>query len=187
MSPKSNSARIAGENGWIPISGAAFLHPRYTSGHWETYAEGCESVGRRADPNIWRVSRSIVVAPSDEEALDYVLNPDGPMSYWYRYFLSSIKARKLTKYVAPESHPDPDNITWQEIAKEQCTFGSPETVLDKLVALRDLTGHFGVLTAMAHEWDNKAFCKRSLTMLAEEVMPRFSQHAETDSQLRAAE
>ena len=187
MSPKSNSARIAGENGWIPISGAAFLHPRYTSGHWETYAEGCESAGRRADPNIWRVSRSIVVAPSDEEALDYVLNPDGPMSYWYRYFLSSIKARKLTKYVAPESHPDPDNITWQEIAKEQCTFGSPETVLDKLIALRDLTGHFGVLTAMAHEWDNKAFCKRSLTMLAEEVMPRFSQHAETDSQLRAAE
>ena len=66
-------------------------------------------------------------------------------------------------------------------------FWSPETVLDKLVALRDLTGHFGVLTAMAHEWDNKAFCKRSLTMLAEEVMPRFSQHAETDSQLRAAE
>ena len=109
------------------------------------------------------------------------------MSYWYRYFLSSIKARKLTKYVAPEGHPDPDNITWQEIAKEQCTFGSPQTVLDKLVALRDLTGHFGVLTAMAHEWDDKAFCQRSLTMLAKDVMPRFSQHADTDSQPRAAE
>ena len=76
MSPKSNSARIAGENGWIPISGAPFLHPRYTSGHWQTYAEGCEKAGREADPNIWRVSRSIVVAPSDGEALDYVLNPE---------------------------------------------------------------------------------------------------------------
>ena len=150
MSPKSGSARMAGERGWIPISGAAFLHPRYTSSHWETYAEGCEKAGRAADPEIWRVSRSIVVAPTDGEALDYILNPDGPMSYWYQYFLSSIRTRGLTKFVAPEGHPDPDSMTWQDIAKEQCTWGSPNTVLDKLVALRDLTGHFGVLTAMAH-------------------------------------
>ena len=57
-------------------------------------------------------------------------------------------------------------------------WGSPATVLDKLVALRDETGPFGVLTVMAHEWDNSAFCRRSLTLLAEEVMPAFSQHAE---------
>ena len=187
MSPSSGSARMAGERGWIPISGAAFLHPRYTSSHWETYAEGCENAGRRADPEIWRVSRSIVTAPSDEEALDYILNPEGPMSYWYQYFLSSIRTRGLTKFVAPEGHPDPDSMTWQDIAKEQCTWGSPQTVLDKLVALRDLTGHFGVLTAMAHEWDDKEFCKRSLTTLAEDIMPKFSQHADSDSTARAAE
>jgi len=35
-----------------------------------------------------------------------------------------------------------------------------------------------VLTAMAHEWDDHAFCKKSLGLLAEEVMPKFSQHAE---------
>ena len=187
MSPKSGSARMAGERGWIPISGAAFLHPRYTSSHWETYAEGCEQAGRTADPEIWRVSRSIVVAPTDEEALDYILNPDGPMSYWYQYFLSSIRTRGLTKFVAPEGHPDPDSMTWQDIAKEQCTWGSPNTVLDKLVALRDLTGHFGVLTAMAHEWDDKEFCRRSMTTLAKDIMPKFSQHAEADLTARAAE
>ena len=178
MSPKSGSAKMAGERGWIPISGAAFLHPRYTSSHWETYAEGCEQAGRRADPNIWRVSRSIVVAPSDQEARDYVLNPDGPMAYWYQYFLTSIKSRGLTKYVAPEGYENPENITWEEVAIDQCTWGSASTVTDKLVALRDLTGHFGVLTAMAHEWDDHAFCRRSLTMLAEDVMPAFSHHAE---------
>ena len=109
------------------------------------------------------------------------------MSYWYQYFLSSIRTRGLTKFVAPEGHPDPDSMTWQEIAKEQCTWGSPNTVLDKLVALRDLTGHFGVLTAMAHEWDDKEFCRRSMTTLAKDIMPKFSQHAEVDLTARAAE
>ena len=178
MSPNSGSARMAGENGWIPISGAAFLHPRYTASHWSAYAEGCEKAGRRPDPEIWRVSRSIVVAPTDQEARDYVLNPEGAMSYWYRYFLSSIKARGLTKYVAPEGYLNPETITWQEVALDQCTWGSASTVVEKLVALRDLTGPFGVLTAMAHEWDDPAFCRRSLTMLAETVMPAFSRQAE---------
>ena len=187
MSPRSGSARIAGENGWIPISGAAFLHPRYTASHWEAYAEGCEQAGRAPDPSIWRVSRSIIVAPSDQEAHDYVFNPDGAMSYWYRYFLSSIKARGLTRFVAPEDHPDPQSITWQEVAEYQCAFGSPSTVVDKLVALRDLTGPFGVLTAMAHEWDNPAFSKRSMTLLANEVMPRFAQHCDDGTLVRAAE
>ena len=57
-------------------------------------------------------------------------------------------------------------------------YGSPTTVLDKLVALRDLTGHFGVLTQLTHEWDRPEFCRRSMHALAEDVMPRFSQHAD---------
>ena len=105
--------------------------------------------------NIWRVSRSIVVAPSDEEALDYVLNPDGPMSYWYRYFYRLSKL-EVNKICGARKSSTSDNITWQKLRRSNA-HGSPETVLDKLVALRDLTGHFGVLTAMAHEWDNKAF------------------------------
>ena len=178
MSPKSSSAQLAGENGWIPISGAAFLHPRHTASHWETYSEGCEKAGRVPDPDIWRVSRSIVTASSDQEAHDYIMKPDGPISFWFRYLVSSLKARGLIKHAAPDGHPDPDSITWQEVAEFQVAWGSPSTVVDKLVALRDITGHFGVLTAMAHEWDDHAFCKKSLGLLAEEVMPKFSQHAE---------
>jgi alkanesulfonate monooxygenase SsuD/methylene tetrahydromethanopterin reductase-like flavin-dependent oxidoreductase (luciferase family) len=121
-SPSSGSARMAGKQGWIPISGAAFLHPRYTASHWEAYAEGCEKAGRPADPDIWRVARSIIVAPSDQEARDYVLNPEGP---------------------------------------------------------------FGELTAMAHEWDLE-FGKRTMTLLAEEVMPALSQHADATRVASAA-
>ena len=187
MSPKSGSARMAGENGWIPISGAAFLHPRYTASHWEAYCEGADTAGRIADPDIWRVSRSIVVAPSDQEAHDYIMNPDGPISFWFRYLLSSLRARGLAKFAAPEGHLDPDTMTWQEVAEYQVTWGSPDTVVEKLVALRELTGPFGMLTAMAHEWDDPAFCKRSMTLLAEDVMPKFTSRTDAEIVSNAAE
>jgi hypothetical protein len=51
------------------------------------------------------------------------------------------------------------------------------TVTDKLVALRDKVGPFGVLTMLAHEWDNHVFCQRSMRLLANVVMPVFARHA----------
>ncbi len=178
LSPGSSSALMAGECGWIPISGSSFLQPRYTRSQWERYVEGCELARRRPDPEIWRVSRSIVVAPSDQEARDYLLDPDGAMGFWFRYLLSSLRARGLAKFIAPEGHPDPDAVEWHEAAESMVAWGSPATVVDKLVAFRAETGPFGVLTVMAHEWDDPAFCRRSLTLLAEDVMPAFSRHAE---------
>ena len=61
------------------------------------------------------------------------------------------------------------------------TWGSPATVTEKLVSLRDEVGHFGTLTVTAHEWDDPTFCKRSMTLLAEDVMPSFAKHAEQDA------
>ena len=181
MSPKSGSARLAGENGWIPISGANLVQPRYISSHWELYAQGCENRGVVADPEIWRVSRSVVVAPTDEEARDYVLNPDGALSFWFRYIVSSFGQRKALPALAPQGHPNPDALEWWEAAESMVTWGSPATVTEKLVSLRDEVGHFGTLTVTAHEWDDPTFCKRSMTLLAEDVMPSFAKHAEQDA------
>lgn len=179
MSPASSSALMAGERGWIPISGASFLQPRYTSSHWDKYAEGCERAGRQADREDWRVSRSIIVAPTDAQARDYLFDPDGAMCFWFRYLLSSLRARGLQKFIAPDGHPSPDDVTWEEAAESMVAYGSPNTVLDKLVSLRDTTGHFGVLTLLTHEWDQPEFCRRSMRLLAEDVMPEFSRHAQT--------
>jgi len=36
----------------------------------------------------------------------------------------------------------------------------------------------GVLTMLAHEWDNPVFCQHSMRLLANDVMPVFARHAE---------
>ena len=42
--------------------------------------------------------------------------------------------------------------------------------------LREVVGDFGTLVMTAHEWHDVEIDKRSMRLLAEEVMPRFSQH-----------
>jgi hypothetical protein len=58
-------------------------------------------------------------------------------------------------------------------------------VLDKLVAFVDeIGGPFGTLIMTQKDWDKPDLHKRSMTLLANEVMPKLRQHCE---QLQAAE
>ena len=174
LGPGSRTAQLAGERGWIPISGANLVQPRYVRDHWERYAAGCEAAGRRPDPAVWRVARSVVVGSSDAEAEDYLLDPDGAMAYWFAYTIAGFRNRGALHLLYPDGHEDEEPPDWTVIAKSMVAWGSPDTVAEKIAALRDTAGDFGVLTITAHEWDDPGFCRRSLTRLAHEVMPRFA-------------
>ena len=58
-------------------------------------------------------------------------------------------------------------------------YGSAKTFLDKLIALRDEVGPFGALLMTGLDWSgpNGAWERESMRLLAEEVMPKFRQHA----------
>src|SRR5579875_105781 len=58
VAPFSKGVTEAAARGWDPIS-ANFLMPAWVKSHWPKYVEGCERVGRKADPANWRVARSI--------------------------------------------------------------------------------------------------------------------------------
>jgi len=72
--------------------------------------------------------------------------------------------------------PDED-VTVDAIKRTLIIAGGPRRVLDQLVALRDETGHFGTLLMGGHDWDRPALWRRSMELLATEVMPKFSRHA----------
>jgi alkanesulfonate monooxygenase SsuD/methylene tetrahydromethanopterin reductase-like flavin-dependent oxidoreductase (luciferase family) len=177
VTPNSSSARTAGERGWIPVSGN-FFHRRYLRGHWERYAEGCEAAGRRPDPSIWRVARCILVTATDAEAEDYLADPTNGLSYYYRFFRHSFaEGRKALFMLKPDLDMPDEALTVDAIKRSQVIAGSPQRVLDQLVALREEIGHFGTLLMAGHDWDRPQMWRRSMELLAKEVLPRFARHA----------
>jgi len=172
----SGSARMAGERGWIIIS-ANNIHARFLKSHWTAYQEGCARIGRRPNPANWRVARSVLVTPTDAEAESYMSDAGGMMAYYCGFFLDVGRMRNITYLLKGDPNQSDASLNEVGIAKDLAIYGSPKTVLDKLVALRDAIGPFGTLVAIGHDWDRKAMWQGSMRLLVEEVMPRLRQHA----------
>jgi alkanesulfonate monooxygenase SsuD/methylene tetrahydromethanopterin reductase-like flavin-dependent oxidoreductase (luciferase family) len=174
ITPNSSTAKVAGEKGWIPMSGN-FFHRRYLRGHWEKYAEGCEAVGRRPDPAMWRVSRSVLVTETDAEAEDYLADPDSGLSFYYKFFIHSFsRGRKALFMIKPDVDLPDEATTVDAVKRGMIIAGSPSSVLDQLVALREEIGDFGTLLMAGHDWDRPPLWQRSMELLATRVMPRFT-------------
>src|SRR5260221_6324570 len=81
VAPHSKGVTEAAARGWLPIS-ANFLLPKWVATHWPKYVEGRERVGAVADPNDWRVAKSVFVANDLATAREYALGPKSP----YRFY-----------------------------------------------------------------------------------------------------
>jgi hypothetical protein len=81
--------------------------------------------------------------------------------------------------IKPRPDMADDECTADVIIDECVIHGSPRTVLDKLVALRERVGPFGTLLQIGLDWSgpNEAWERDGMRLLAQEVMPRFRQHA----------
>lgn len=177
-SPNSATVRVAGARGWGPIS-SAFLMPEGLATHWAMLREGAAAAGRVPDGRNWRVVRLLHVAPSDDEARAHVSDPASSYHHYFAYFREILGG--LGRLNALKTRPDmPDEaVTVESILDSRLIYGSPRTVLDRLVALRDTAGPFGSLLLTGVDWTgpNQAWERQSMRLVAETVMPRLSQHA----------
>jgi alkanesulfonate monooxygenase SsuD/methylene tetrahydromethanopterin reductase-like flavin-dependent oxidoreductase (luciferase family) len=177
-SPNSASARTAALEGWGIIS--ANIIPAWSiATHWALYATTCAEAGKPASGKQWRVARNVMVAASDAEAHDRVLAEAASNRYFFTYIREVLGRVGLLSMLKPL--PDmPDEEATAEAITEGCViYGSPATVLDKLVAFRDEVGPFGTLLMTGLDWGgpNEAWERESMQRLAEEVMPKLRQHA----------
>ena len=74
--------------------------------------------------------------------------------------------------VDPEM-PDAD-VTPEYLADNIWVVGTPDEVAAKLREIHETVGGFGVLLAMGHEWQPKEKWERSMTLLAQEVLPQLA-------------
>jgi len=173
MSPFSSSVKTAVIRGWSPIS-ANFCPEYIVASHWTKYVEGCREAGRAATGDDWRVARNVIVAESDQQALDWAMDPNGSNYYYFKYLWEVLKRANYTSVMKPDPQTPDEAITTESLIASMVIFGSSKTVSEKLSEFRDRVGPFGTLlmASMDGSDGNRHREWESMRRLANEVRPK---------------
>jgi alkanesulfonate monooxygenase SsuD/methylene tetrahydromethanopterin reductase-like flavin-dependent oxidoreductase (luciferase family) len=171
-SPHSGTATMAGAKGLHPIS-ANFLLTQWVATHWPKYQEGCAAAGTAADPADWRVARTIFVADDDKTAERYGRADDAsPYRFYYHHLYGKFAVgKRLGMFKSDPSIPD-EAVTLETVLDACVIHGTADKVADAILALRDEIGDFGELVYAGLDWADPALARRSMELMATEVMPR---------------
>lgn len=173
VAPFSKGVSAMAARGWQPIS-ANFLIPKWVATHWPKFTEGCVEGGIDVDPYGWRVARSIFVADDRQTARDYVQNPEGPYSHYFRQLLTKMKRGGRSNLFKEDQSMSDDDLTLEMIMDQLVTYGTPDEVADKLLEFRYEVGPFNHLVYAGHDWLDASLGRRSMELMAEKVMPQLT-------------
>ena len=172
VAPFSQGVTEMAKRGWQPIS-ANFLLPEWVKTHWPKYVEGRTAAGAQASPSEWRVAKSIFVADDDTIAQRYGRGPEGPYHFYFKQLVRKLVgfSGRSNLFKLDPSQPDSE-ITADYVTGKLVIAGTVNSVVDQLLAFREQVGDFGTLLYACHDWVDPHLGKRSMQLMAQEVMPR---------------
>jgi alkanesulfonate monooxygenase SsuD/methylene tetrahydromethanopterin reductase-like flavin-dependent oxidoreductase (luciferase family) len=170
VAPFSKGVTAAAARGWDPIS-ANFLQPNWVASHWPMYRQGCESIGRPADPANWRVAKSIFVADDAATARRYGKSAAGPYGHYFSNLFAKLKNSGRSEIFKHDRAMDDAALTLDYILDTLVIAGTVDSVVDQLLAFRETTGAFGTLLYASPDWADPVLGRRSMELMATRVMP----------------
>ena len=172
VAPFSKGVVLMGQRNFHPMS-ANFLLAKWAKTHWVNYAEGKRNVGQEPDPADWRVARTIFVADDDASARAYAIeSANSPYRFYYEQLYAKVKKRN-GQAVFKERMDQPDaEITIDYIMERLVMHGSVDSMVSQILGLREEIGDFGELVYAGMDWVDEKLTKRSMQLMAEQVMPR---------------
>ncbi len=172
VAPFSKGVIAMGERDFHPLS-ANFLLSKWLRSHWDNYAQGKSNVGQPAHTADWRVARTVFVADDDATARAYGgADARSPYRFYYSQIYTKLKkAGRHEVFKATREQPD-DEVTLDSIMGQLCITGTVNEVVDRILALREQIGDFGELVYAGLDWVDPALARRSMQLMAEQVMPR---------------
>jgi len=168
VAPHSKGVTEAAKRGWMPIS-ANFLLPEWVASHWNKLLEGKPD----ARPADWRVAKSIFVADDDKVAARYGHTAEGPYHFYFKQLIRKLVGAggRGNLFKLDQGQPDSE-ITADTMTPKLVIAGSVNSVVDQILAFREKIGDFGTLLYACHDWRDAALGRRSMQLMAEQVMPR---------------
>ena len=172
VAPHSKGVIAMGERDFHPLS-ANFLLPHWLPSHWANYQEGKRRAGETARSEEWRVARTIFVADDERTAQRYAReDPNSP----YRYYWDKLRQNMMRakRHVIFKKHEAEDDraVTIERLLDELVICGTPDSVADQIMKLREQAGPFGEIVYAGMDWVDPELAKRSMVLMAEKVMPR---------------
>ena len=169
--PVSKRVSGFGRRGWLLMSSDTMPANRLAA-HWENYAAGCVEGEREADPDEWRVVRSIFVCEDEKTAQSYAKrDTQSPYRQHFEHLLTKFtRGRALAAVKADPEMPDED-VTVDYFVDNCVIAGGVSQVVEEILAVREAAGPFGTLVYAGKNWTDPALSRRSMELMAEEVMP----------------
>ena len=140
--------------------------------HWPKYAEGCARAGRAARPQDWRVAKSIFVAADDATVRRMTRDAGNPFAYYFRNLQRKAQRTRGNAFFKHDPTLSDDALTDEYLVSELLISGTVNEVVDRLLAFRGHIGAFGTLLYCGHDWADAQAMRRSMQLMAEEVLPR---------------
>ena len=187
VAPGSKGVIAMGERDFHPLS-ANFLLAQWLPSHWTNYAAGKRKAGQDADPADWRVARTVFVADDDKLALRYG-RQDANSPYRYYWHMMGKKMKLSNRHAVFKTRPEQDDaeLTDDYLVDRLVLCGTVNSVVDQILALHEQAGDFGELVYAGMDWVDPALAKRSMELMATEVMPRVNRALEQATGRRAAQ
>jgi alkanesulfonate monooxygenase SsuD/methylene tetrahydromethanopterin reductase-like flavin-dependent oxidoreductase (luciferase family) len=172
LAPFSQGVIAMGERDFHPLSGN-FLIDKWLPSHWENYSKGKANAGVAPRQEDWRIARAIFVADDDKLAERYAgTDPKSPYGFYHSQFLTKLRrVKRLAVFKEHKEQPD-EEITHDYLMDRLVIRGSVDKVVDKILALRETAGPFGEIVYAGMDWVDEKLARRSMQLMAEEVMPR---------------
>ncbi len=172
VAPFSPGVVHMGRRDFHPLS-ANFLLSNHLKSHWQNYCKGKAEAGIEPKVADWRVARAIFVADDEKVAARYGRSDENSpyRFYWHQMWSKMKRGKRLYVFKSHKDQPD-EEITLDYVMDHCMIHGAVNNIVDRVLALREEIGDFGEIVYAGMDWVDPALAKRSMQLMAEEVMPR---------------
>ncbi|MBA2965009.1 MULTISPECIES: LLM class flavin-dependent oxidoreductase [Ramlibacter] len=172
VAPFSRGVIAMGERDFHPLS-ANFLLPQWLPSHWNNYSQGKTNAGVQASTADWRVARTVFVADDVATARSYGRDDaNSPYRFYYSQLFTKLKRANRHEVFKERRDQRDDELTLDGVLDRLVIAGTVNEVVDQILTLREKVGDFGELVYAGMDWVDEKLSRRSMQLMAEEVMPR---------------
>ena len=120
------------------------------------------------------MAKSIFVADDDATVRRMTRDPGNPFAYYFRNLQRKAQASRGNAFFKHDPAVPDEAVTDEYLVSQMLIAGTVNQVVERLLAFREQIGPFGRLLYCGHDWADGQAMRRSMQLMAEEVLPRLN-------------